>query len=64
MQKRLAIGLGVKILDQKKKEGGVQEPPPPSTASLRAKENIVGHYVTKQRKTDILYVRLGCSKVG
>ena len=33
MQKRLAIGQGVKILDQKSEGGGVQRPPPP--ASLR-----------------------------
>ena len=36
MQKHLAIGRGVKILDQKTEEGEVQRNPPP--ASLRVKE--------------------------
>ena len=36
MQKHLAIGRGVKILDQKTEEGEVQRNPPPP-ASLRVK---------------------------
>ena len=35
MQKRLAIGRRVKILDQKNREGFNEDPPPP--ASLRVK---------------------------
>ena len=38
MQKHLAIGRGVKILDQKTERGGSTNPPPPS-ASLRVKSN-------------------------
>ena len=38
MQKRLAIGRGVKILDQKN-QGMFNDPPPPPPASLGVKNN-------------------------
>ena len=40
MQKHLAIGRGVKILDQKNRGGGGFNEPPLSPASLRVKSEI------------------------
>ena len=42
MQKHLAIGREVRILDQKNRGGGVNEPPPPP-ASLKVKYISIRH---------------------